>query len=100
MSAEEQYNYLFKLELRGKPIPENTLEKIALLEKRRKKIKGLLFANAVFVAIFFLSHQYGVTSLTPVWLFGLLGVFALNLIMLYKQSKKVQEALIYFHKLQ
>jgi len=97
MSAEEQYDYLFKLELRGKAIPESTSEKITLLEKRRKKIKGLLFANAVFVTIFFLSHQYGVTNLTPTWLFGLLAVFALNLVMLYKQSKKVQEALLYFN---
>lgn len=96
MSAEKQYEYLFKLELRGKSIPESTEDKILLLEKRRKKIKGLLFANAVFVIIFFLSHQYGVTSLTPIWLFGLVAVFVLNLIMLYKQSQKVQEALLYY----
>ncbi len=96
MSAEEQYDYLFKLELKGKAIPESDSDKIALLEKRRKKIKGLLVANAAFVAIFFLSHQYGVTSLTPIWLIGLLAVFALNLVMLYKQSKKVQEALLFF----
>jgi hypothetical protein len=98
MSAENQYDYLFKLELRGKPIPESNLEKISLLEKRRKKIQGLLFANAVFVIVFFLSHQYGITNLSPIWLFALAGVFVLNLFMLFKQSKKVQEAILFFSK--
>lgn len=100
MSATEenakQFDYLLKLELRGKPIPESKAEKLNLLQKRSKKVHLLIGANFLFVSLFFLSHQYGVTQMSTTWLYVLSAVFVLNLLMLFKQKSAIAKALLYF----
>lgn len=94
--SENQFDYLFKLELRGQPIPDSSSDKVVILKKRSKKVNLLIGANFIFVSLFFISHQYGVTRLSMTWLYVLSGVFVLNLLMLFKQKSAISKAVLFF----
>ena len=93
---ESKYEYLFKLELRGKPIPDTNQGKIAVLNKRRKKVSYLILANFAFILIFFISSSFGATNLSTNWLIGLAIVFSLNILLQYKQASSIKEAISYY----
>ena len=97
-NPDKEFEYLFRLELRGKPIPESNQEKIVVLNRRRKKVQLLMVANFLFVAVFYASYQFGYTSLGPGWLAGLAAVFAINIVLQYKQSISIKAAISHYSK--
>ncbi|TNE73313.1 hypothetical protein EP331_04850 [bacterium] len=96
--SEKKFEYLFRLELRGKPIPESAQDKISVLNKRRKKVQLLMLFNFLFVAIFYASYQYGYTNLGPNWLIALSAVFVINILLQFKQSISIKDAIQFYSK--
>lgn len=93
---DSKYEYLFKLELRGKPIPESNQDKIAVLLKRRKKVSYLIVANFVFVMLFYISNYMGVSHLNAGWLIGIAVFFFINVALQYRQSVSIREAINFY----
>lgn len=95
-NPDKKYEYLFRLELRGKPIPTSGQEKIKILNRRRNKVQLMMLANFVFVLLFYASYHFGYTSLGPGWLAALAAVFALNLVFQLKQANTIKEAIAHY----
>lgn len=97
---ESKYEYLFKLELRGKSIPYDNQGKIAVLQKRRKKVNFMMLANILFIGIFYTSYEMGWTNLNSSWLIvGIAVVFFINMLLQYNQITTIKEAIAHYSSL-
>lgn len=94
--SDSKFEYLFRLELRGKPIPDSSTEKLEILKKRLKKVRMMMVLNVIFFIAIISSYILGFSELPEIFYYLLGTVFLINVALQFVQQKRITEAVHFY----